>query len=59
MGVMREELTKEDLASVESNIEKVNSTLESYEQKFLEAKAKAEADAKAWLENAKANRKTA
>ena len=59
MQTMKEELTKEDLASVESAIEKVSGTLEGYEKSFADAKAKAEAEAKAWLENAKANRKNA
>lgn len=56
MQTMRAELTEEDLASVEESIAKVQSTLEGYEKNFADAKAKAEADAKAWLEAEKAKR---
>ncbi len=56
MSTMRSELTEEDLKSVEDSIARVNNTLAGYEKSFADAKAKAEADAKAWLEAAKASR---
>ncbi len=56
MSTMRNELTDEDLKSVEDSIARVNNTLAGYEKSFADAKAKAEADAKAWLEAAKASR---
>lgn len=56
MQTMRDELTAEDLQDVEDSIAKVSSTLKGYEDAFNEAKAKAEADAKAWLEEQKAKR---
>ena len=59
MNTMRNELTDEDLKSVEESIALVNETLSGYEKSFLDAKTKAEADAKAWLESLKANRKAA
>lgn len=56
MKLIRAELTEEDLASVENKIALVNDTLATYEKNFADAKAKAEADAKAWLESVKAAR---
>ena len=56
-GVMRKELTESDLKMVEDAMAKVSGTLETYETNFNEAMAKAEADAKAWLESQKNARK--
>lgn len=56
-GVMRKELTESDLKMVEDAMAKVSGTLETYEANFNEAMAKAEADARAWLESQKNARK--
>lgn len=56
LSVMKAELTDEDLKGVEDAMALVNDTLSGYERAFAEAKAQAEATAKAWLEEQRAKR---
>lgn len=56
MQTMREDLTEEDLADVESRIEKLNATLKEAEDKLNEAIEQAKAQAEKYLADLKAER---